>query len=215
MVAFKISGALLENKTNQNTEYNDSWNCKVQKRFSVVVRLITRLSVNVCMRMWINDNTLLNCSLWRVCKVTKWFANLFVENFNETKFQNVVKYVWCYLCRRRVVVVHVVEWNFCIYFICIARLTKFCQPLVTFFLVYILEFCEFMSPEFDTDYYENILDEDVFESPVISSRLSVKSSVKSKTSHQKRMKKIQKLKPGKLLVITTKTVVSLCTLELE
>lgn len=72
-----------------------------------------------------------------------------------------------------------------------------------------------MSPEFDTDYYENIMDEDVFESPVICSKLSVKSSVKSKTSHQKRMKRIQKLKPGKLLVITTKTVVSLCSLDIN
>lgn len=72
-----------------------------------------------------------------------------------------------------------------------------------------------MSPEFDTDYYENIVDEDVFESPVISSKLSVKSSVKSKTSHQKRMNRIHRMKPGKLLVITTKTVVSLCTLKFE
>lgn len=71
-----------------------------------------------------------------------------------------------------------------------------------------------MSPDFDIDYYENIIDEDAFESPVLSSKLPVKSSVKAKTSHQKRIQKINKLKPGKLLVITTQTVVSLCTLDL-
>lgn len=68
-----------------------------------------------------------------------------------------------------------------------------------------------MRPEVDIDYYKSICEDDMFESPVLNSKLAVKSSVKSKTTHQKRMSKWMKLKAtGHLnLLRTTHTLITI------
>lgn len=67
-----------------------------------------------------------------------------------------------------------------------------------------------MKPDVDIDYYQSIKEEDVFDSPVLNSKLPVKSSVKLKTTHQKRMSKWMKLKAtGHFLLRTTRNIITI------